>query len=599
MTFFCAKCQERHDVRDISADMWSICRNGLYEEFKKRFMKLIDEPGDHRDIQDDLSDLCDNIQRFINTPEPAIRPVSGKENEARINAFFGLNPNNLKQLTNVSKSGNVVQGVYTIRLSILLNLYARWESASYSIDPVPKIWFDEVMFEQPVKVYFAENGVLDKVTDLDNVPFSQGDTPKNTTMLGFTHICPHCGRVLSRASGTAEEIVVALAGAPRAGKTACLVSMLHTLLNGNCPGIRVIPMAHDDKWDGISTEITKYSKGIKVDKTPENITAVPSHSFKLQLNDKYRTQRVLTIVDMPGEFWQGTSGLTSDFFKKYSGIYENIDSIWFMISKATVCLSQVAVIPEQVEADVKENISEHMEIIRGSAPQNLSANLSMLKSQLQKPMPPIMVIVSKPDYSIGQLDAENTRKYKLFPPADMDVSGCNAEDLSKVLHSDNQRLYGLNQKTIWEHAANVRAFIEETCPSFLSAIEDNCPDRFYAAVSPYGHPAANPEDFYATAPTPYHELYPFLWTMAIHGGLQIHQDCKWIKKNFLGSISSTEHTRELCFYRSAYRTLPVSGSKAEKRKAEERNLTFATISNNLLMNGRKYVPEVVINHERT
>lgn len=593
MTFFCAKCQERHDVRDISADMWSICRNGLREELKIRFKKLIDEPGDHSDVRSDLYDLYNDILGFIYTQEPALHPVSGKDNEARINAFFGLNPNNLKQLTNVSKSGNVVQGVYTIRFGILLNLYARWESASYSIDPVPKIWFDEVMFEQPVKVYFAENGVLDKVTDLDNVPFSQDDS-----MLGFTHICPHCGRVLSRASGTAEEIVVALAGAERAGKTACLVSMLHTLLMGNCPGIRVIPMAHDDKWNDINTQIDLYSKGIKVLKTPEDIIAVPAHSFKLQLNDKYRTQRVLTIVDMPGEFWNGSAGLTPAFFKKYSGIYENIDSIWFMISKSTVCLSQVAMIPDQVEDDLLNNVSEDVGIIRGSAPQNLSANLSMLKSQLQKPMPPIMVIVSKPDYSIGQLDQENTQKFKLFPPADMDVSSCNAEDLAKVLHSDSQRLYGLNQKTIWEHAANVRAFIEETCPSFLSAIEDNCPDRFYASVSPYGHPAYD-DEFSATAPTPYHELYPFLWTMAIHGGLQIHQDCKWIKMNFLRVITSTEHTRELCFYRSACRTLPVSGSKTEKRKAEERNLTFATISNNLLMNGRKYIPEVVINHERT
>jgi hypothetical protein len=570
--------------------MWSICKDGLRDQVKDRFKALIDAPGAHSENKEDLYDLYNDMLGFILMPEPEISQVNGKHTDARINAFFPLNSTNVKQLVNASRSGNVVTGVYTVRFGILLNLYARWEGANYSIEIVPHEWYDEVMFEQELKAYFEENGVLDKVTDMENVPF-----PVDEQMQGFTHICPHCGRVLSRASGTAEEIVVALAGAPRAGKTACMVSMLNSLLDGTCPGIRVIPMAHDDKWNDLNKEIEYFSKGQRVEKTPDKITAVPAHSVKIQLNDKYQTQRVLTIVDMPGEFWQGTSGLTADFFKQYSGIYQNIDCIWFVISKATVCLSEVNAIPDMVQEELLVKASEDVDIIKKSAPQNLSVNLSMLKSQLQKEMPPIMVIVSKPDYSVGDLDEEKTQEYNLFPAEDMDVSSCNAVDLMEVLHSDSRRLYGLNQYPIWQHAANVRTFIEETCPSFLNAIESNCENRFYTAVSPYGHPAADRDDDMSMAPTPYHELFPFLWTLAIQGGLQIRQDCRWLKKNFWDKIVSDEHTREQVFFRYTEKDLPAA---KKDKKAEDRKRVTDTIRNNLLMNGHKYIPEVVINHEK-
>lgn len=593
MTFFCAKCQKRHDVREISADMWSICKDGLREALKARFKELIDTSGNHSANKEDLYDLYNDILGFILIPEPQLSEVPNKNRESRINACFSLNPNNLKQLSNLRKEGSVAVGNYVIHFGTILNLYSRWNEAQYSIDVVPKEWFSISIYEQPVKVFFSENGVVDKVTDMENVPFSEGDH-----MHGFTHICSSCGCVLSRASGTAEEIVVALAGAPRAGKTACMVAMISSLLNGGCPGIRVIPMAHDDKWSDLSREIEYYQQGMRVEKTPDRITDVPAHSLKVQLNDRNHTQRVLTIVDMPGEFWQGTHGLTTDFFKQYAGIYENIDCIWFVISKATICLSNVHMIPESVQDALLNFVSEDVGIIRDSAPQNLSANLSMLKTQLQHPLPPTMVIVSKPDYSIGELDEEKTRQYKLFPPETMDVPSSNGSELMQVLNSDATRLFGMNQYPIYEHSNNVRQFIDDVCPSFLTSIESNCSDHFYAAVSPYGHPAADRDDLGCDVPTPYHELYPFLWALSIQGGLQVYQDCKWLKKNFFGKVVSDEHTRELVFFRHKEQNLPAPHGGKEKQLWEDRKLVNNAIRNNLLMNSRKYVPEVVINHER-
>ena len=593
MTFFCAKCQKRHDVREISADMWSICRNGLREQVRERFKKLIDAPGEHSSKKDELNNLYNNILGFISFQEPPMSDLPGKYREARINACFSLNSNNLKQLTDVHKDGSVAVGTYTIRFGTLLNMYARWDEAQHTIDVVPKEWFNAVMYEQPVKVFFAPNGVIDKVTDLENAPFAEGEL-----MHGFTHICANCGCVLSRAAGTAEEIVVALAGAPRAGKTACMVAMINSLLNGGCPGIRVIPMAHDDKWRDLSKEIEYYRQGMRVEKTPDRIADVPAHSLKVELNDRYHTQRVITIVDMPGEFWQGTHGLTEDFFRQYAGIYENIDCIWFVISKATVCLSNVHMIPESVQHDLANFVSEDISIIKDSAPQNLSTNLSMLKTQLQRPLPPAMVIVSKPDYSIGELDREKTQQYKLFPADTFNVPSINANDLTNLLNSDSTRLYGMNQYPMYEHAENVRSFIEDVCNPFLTAIESNCSDHFYVSVSPYGHPAAERDDPTCEMPAPYHELYPFLWTMSTLGGLQVYQDCKWLRQNFFGRVVSEQHTRELVFFHPSLLNQAPPRGRNEKQVWEDRNLVYSAIHNNLLMNGKRFIPEVVINHER-
>ena len=600
MTFFCAKCQKRHDVHEISADLWSICKrkddqgnSQLRENVKTRFMELINTRGGGTE-KAELMSLYNNVLAFLNSPEPAIGEVSGWHREARINAFFALNKNTYRTALNTNAEGDVVSGTYKIRLGILLNLYSRWDLADYvsAISLIPKEWYNEVIHEQEMKVYFGDNGVLDKVTDLENVPFPEGDE-----MHGFTHICPHCGHELSRAAGAAEEIVVALAGAPRAGKTACMVAMLSSILKNNCPGIRIVPMAHDHKWDNLRGEIDFYDQGKKVEKTPDKLTEVPAHSILIQLNDRAKTQRVLTIVDMPGEFWQGTTGLTPEFFREYAGIYENIDCIWFVISKATVCLSHTSNIPNYVVEDLSKIVSEEADIIRKSAPQNLSINLGMLDSQLQKPMPPIIVIVSKADYSITEVDEERTRTYKLFPEDLMEVASENASDLNTALKTDSHRLHGLGQYPLYEHSNNVRSFIEDTCPPFLTAIEENCPDHFYTAVSPYGHPALDRDADYTEEPNPYHELFPFIWTLAIKGGLQIFQGCKWIKKNFLNMVVSEEHSKELVTFRYTNRNMPVPKGK-DKQRIEDLNQVYKAISNNMLMNGHNYISEVVINHEK-
>lgn len=609
MTYFCAKCQKRHDVKEISADMWNICRPTLRNRVNNRLKELIEEPGDHSEYKTELFDLYNDLLGFLASPNPVVESSQGKHRNAQVNAYFPLNMANCRQrLSGCTINGGVVSGTYNVQLGELLLLLPKWDqqSSSQSLQYVPKAWYSENLLSLPLQAYFQENGVLDKVTDMENVPFT--DKTATATMtgesrnadLGYTHICPHCGCVISRAAGRAEEIVVALAGAPRAGKTACMIATLHSLLQSNCPGVRIVPMDNDSKWNNLESEIKNYyKKGKKVEKTPDKITEVPAHSILLEVAGNPRIRKVLTIVDMPGEFWQGASGLTADFFKQYSGIYENIDCIWFVISKATVSLSHVDQIPSFVQEKLRSEVSEDAEIIQKSAPQNLSINLGMLRNHLNlrgKPMPPMIVIVSKPDYSTTQLDEKKNQEYQLFP--EENVASVNAEDLARTMKASSKNGYGVAQYPIYEHAQNVRSFIEDTCPAFLSAVEDNCPDRCYAAVSPYGHAAGDRDDLDLVPPVPYHELIPFIWTLAIQGGLTIYQSCKWLKKNFLNIQVSEEHTREAVSFRYTNRNLPVPKRGREKQEIEDRNRFYAAICNNLLMNGRSFVAEVVIPHEK-
>lgn len=597
MTYFCAKCQERHNVTEISADMWSICRPKLRNRVTERLKELIDAPGSHSEHETELFDLYNDLLGFLASPNPVLVPTGETDRGTQVNAYFPLNRENCKKrLSGSTGNGRVISGTYSVNLGQLLALLPKWDqqSTSQNLEYVPETWRSETLLSLPLQAYFQENGVLDKVTDMQNVPFTDGAD------LGYIHICPHCGCVISRAAGCAEEIVVALAGAPRAGKTACMIATLHSLLQGNCPGVRIVPTDNDSKWSNLESEIKNYyRKGKKVEKTPDKITEVPANSILLEVAGNPRIRKVLTIVDMPGEFWQGASGLTADFFRQYSGIYENIDCIWFVISKATISLSHVEDIPDSVQAKLRTEVSEDVQIIQNSAPNNITVNLGMLKKQLnanKKPMPPVIVIVSKPDYCTTALDKKKTQEFQLFPGED--VATANVKELGGIMKANSRGGFGVVQYPIYEHAMNVRAFIEDTNRGFLSAVENNCRDRCYVAVSPYGHAAGDRDNPELNPPVPYHELIPLIWTLAIQGGLTIYQSCKWLKKNFLNQTVSEDHTREAVFFRYSNRNLPVPKRGPERRVVEDRNQVYAAICNNLMMNGRNYVTEVVIHHEK-
>lgn len=601
MDFFCAKCQKRHNVKMISADMWSVCGKQLREEVKNWFESW--QNDDHSDNAEAMRRLKDDILTFLGLADAngalSMEPFAGRSADARINAYFALYEGNFKnQLVGMTTVPGKTTGIYIIRLGMVLTLYMHWMDADEACvklaEQLQEGLRDTVILEQPITITYNDNGTLNRVGDEKDVPFSR----KNGEMVGFNRICPCCGRVLSRASGRAEEIVVALAGAARAGKTACLVATISALNSGKFAGAQIIPQAHDGMWTRLEKEVRFYERGEKVEKTPINLNEAPAYSFLIKMKDPHETQRVLTVVDMPGEAWFSEKGLAEQFFRDYAGIYENLDAIWMVISKATICLSGAFTIPEDVGQELNHVASEDVEIIQNAAPERLHTNLDFLRTKLHKKLPPTLVIVSKPDYQLrGEADAG------LFPTNCGDIAYTSREELDRLVNINTRELVGMRQTPLWNHAADVRDFIKNTAPKYIEAIEQNCEDRFYMSVSPYGHSAsdrtADPDsNVCENLPSAYHELYPFLWTMAIHGAVPISQHVTWITRDILGRVRDEESQNRPYFFRCRReQQVPMLKGNA-KIQWEDLLQIEKTIGDNLLMHTLKCSTEVVLNHKR-
>ena len=601
MEFFCTQCQKRHPVEDIAADMWSICKADILTGLTGLVWRMQEELG--QKLSEEISDLRDILISFINKVDNVedmadMKTFEEQESAAasfrvreQVKAAFALRPADARSTPGAKSQGNLVKIPYTVPLSKIVSLYTSCVSGKERSDMekivlhIPDEWMEENLYAKDVILYLDDNGVLDKVTDLNNVPIQSGDV-----LLGFRRVCSHCGKLLSRAAGFAPEIVVALSGSPRAGKSSCMVAMISSLLNQMCPGIRIIPQPNDDVWNFMKTEVDFFNQCKKVTKTPNLQQEVPVYSMLLELNDRSKTRRVLTVVDMPGEFWQTGTGLTAEFFEQYSGLYRNIDCIWFVTSKPTVRLSS-SDIPENEKKRLVAETSETAEVIYQASPSNLESNLSMLKSHLsshKQEMPPLLVIVSKPDYIVSPVDEEATRTYRMFP-LDQDVVGVSADDLTSLIRHDNQQIYGMYVSSLFSHGKDVRDYISDCNSLFISAVESNCADRFYVALSAYGQPALERESPMRRKPTPYHELYPLLWTLLITGCTRAYHNCNWITKNFLGRIvDNTPSLVGVVFPYSKVQQMIHQAQQKDKRRAEDLKIIYRDLSNNLFMRDGKY-----------
>lgn len=609
MKYFCAKCKCCHEVEDIAVDMWSICRDDIIDAIQNL---LLPPDNADQDLQNGLFQVSNALVAYLNSTR---NPDFFQKPGVRVNGAYGISYRKRGLLQGAWENNQVTGGVYEITLDRILSSfteYARAQGRKEDLEAIRRVITPgmrrQFVYRRDLRLTFFPNHAVDRVTDAGDIPFPDS----KGRLRGFHHICSHCGCSISGAAGRAEETVVALAGSPRAGKTSCMIAMIASLLAGSCPGVQVVPLPQDPKWQELMEELSRYQRGIKITKTPAVQSQVPAQSLLVQLGEVQPVQRVLTVVDMPGEFWQGGSGLTGEFFRQYAGIYENIDCIWFVASKATVRMSNAGEVPDQVKVRLAKDTAEDMEVIRRANPMNLGANLQMLRSQLeaklQRPMPPTMVIVTKPDYLVSQVDREDTGAYGLFPVDSSDVPGENAAEYGKMLTMERGTRYVLRQDALYAHAQQVRQFIGNANRQFLQAVENNCPDRFYVSLSPYGRPARDEDQQTGMAPTPYHELLPFIWTMAITGGIRVRHKCKWLRRGLFRQVVGDETTEESIAYHHDRRN---SLTAKDKQTLEDRNAIYRDITNNLLMHpdrqldaagravGIHYIPYTTIQHGRT
>lgn len=454
---------------------------------------------------------------------------------------------------------------------------------------------------------------------------SPGRTDKKNRYTGISNkrVCPHCGKYVSTAVGMAPELVVALAGSPRSGKTSCITAIINGLKNDHYSGlgISMIIPSNDPRWKVMDSEITKFSKGLIVTKTPQEIEEVPSYSYLIQLGDN--STRVLTFVDMPGEFWNNGSdeddqnsalapkdstlevGLSEKFYEKYAGLYQNIDCIWLFISKLAV--HQVDLSKDSMGNDAYKNnqdrlikqTSDSSDTILGSSPAYIRPILRDLNKHLtshSQGMPPVAVILTKSEVMLDEknpMEAGMIQNYNLYPSDGErvlrnNIHAYNVMEMRNVVgrRQDDGSRY-LLEKAFYDRNQLVRSYIHANHHSLLNAIEDNCPSRFYIAMAAYGHPAYKEEDQHkATPPTPYHEVYPLLWTLSITRNYTIQHNCKYFTQNFMSKLLNLGNSSSVTAIH--YTNFHYSAKPIEKKFASEEqkdyNAILASIRSNLLMN---------------
>ena len=591
MEYFCTKCQRKHSADRIGFDLWEICK----ERAAARAEELL---GDQR------QDLAEGVARWCRDPNNKSFVFVGGDLLNRIAAEPGR------------ANQTIVSGRFSLPLSWLLDEYARANRLDVNsirayLDP--EEYYQEVYsgYMKVTYVVVDEQRVLTRLQDENNDPFTI-----DGVKLGFRRCCPK-GHLLSPAVGKAKEYVVALAGSPRAGKTSCLIAITRALRDKLYPGMSLDSFYDDPQWEKIVKEIGKYKEGLPPDKTGLTDRDL-NYSILVKVGN---AKRVLTFVDMPGELWQADgTGFSTQFYTDYAGIYENLDCIWFFISKWTAYGSAATNLMEDNLKKVEDLTAETKKQVEEGDAANLNANLSNLREQLNAsgmPIPPIAVILTKGDVPITPEDWQHAKKFGLFPTADgalatpADVKGVNSQELQKLfLCAGSGKAALLDEHEYWLRSKWVREFFRTVNGSSLSeAIEENCEKRTYISMAAYGHYAPKEDsDLKPIPPTPYHEMLPLLWTFAILGALPVKHRCEWYRHPLLGKpelvrkedLTVTFSNARYDYLRSGQAAAGGKGSQNPER--DDRNCCVLDIGKNLLTimdnRGNHNFSTTVIPHEK-
>lgn len=591
MKYFCARCQQKYDIGDIAADMYDICG----DEIRQRLQEIVNDKTESNRDRDAY------LYRLIR--------MCSDESET-VGRFFAISGNSAETgLDHPARTGMILRGRLRLSVNRLVSIYKQsglWSADRESnnvptADPAVLLKDDlgKTVYEEDLQFVYGEAGpkkelYLDYYMDSENNPFGFTDEYNNNILRGFRRCCPHCGRRLAAAVGKASEIVVALSGSPRSGKTSSIVSMASVLRSGKYQpyGLSMESFNNDEQWQNLQREINNYDRGVKVTKTETSVSSAFSYSVLVRAGN---VKRVLTFVDMPGEFWQNQSGngLTSEFFKQYSGLYENIDCIWFFISKLTAYGYDLGddLSRNDTQRRLLAESSDVPNVVMLDGPDNLYANLRLLGDSLKargKEIPPCAVILTKTEIDVS--DADKVKEYGLFPVENgkiattASISSYNVNELKKVFVADGSGGYHLGERAFHSYAMNTRNFFLNSAPGIAKAFEDNLKYRFYIAAAFYGHRAVSEEDIdKAYNPTPFHELFPLIWTLSIMGSLQISHPCVWNTKNWLGAYKqSSEGSVGVTFFSKPYMAgeKPKTGTPEQK---EDKFLLYQDIGANLLL----------------
>ena len=616
MRYFCPTCQQWHPAEDIAADLYQMCRKDVAEQLKAKASAW--NAQDHylsgKDMGDAFSNRLADVQKFLG---------DGDENAAigvRRAFLFSSEEIVQKRMKNAQWQGSTVRGLFTLDFNWLLDAFYQKSNAGQNptdrVEALLRAYGDELLFSQMAEVVFtALVGDDGKKRYMFDRIIAQGGVRSS-----FSRACPWCGRVVQPAQGRAPETVIGLVGGPRAGKTSSVVAVVSSLLSDEMRenGISLTkPNGYDPQRDWLMNEIRWYRQGYIVRKTEDkDFKEVPSYSLLVTIDNT--VTRVLTFVDMPGEFWEKGSGITEEFFREYGRLYQSVHCIWYLFSKLGVLRTDLRGADDATHRLVEET-ADTADILEGCDAASVDANLSELKRYLEnheQRMPPVAVIMSKAEVLRGE-DPDSQREemelmeqYRLFP-----VRGgkprcdatTNLNELKDVFEYDPfNKNYYLKEQAFYYRGADVRSFLRFFNKALLDAIEDNCERRFYFSTAAYGHAASadrpdlkqkeqkgaqedkakreEGKSIQAYGATPYRELYPVLWTFAITGGLPVRHEIRYLRQRLLTAIFNAGggqlvDTIGTFYFRHRGQDNMVPGGQ----KPADRRQIWADIQENLLM----------------
>lgn len=629
MQYFCAQCQAKHNVSDIKFDLYHICQKTVAEHLMKIRTGYKDE---------DSINAFSSIVKFINSQKDS-------------GTYFLFSRNQvLEHLTDREGSGASLVGTFTLTLKWVLDAYSDYvhkTSAKGAAAVKPSNLSNlakndqSVVFSQDMDFRFHRVSGSDELV-ADYIAPGRVGRSNRFAQISTMRSCSHCGKNVSSVVGKAPEIVIAATGVERAGKTSCITAITSSLLKNNdlynALGLKMVCPENDPQWEALTKEIETYHKGYVVTKTPKNQTEVPAYSYMVNMQKEHN--RVLTFVDMPGEFWNGKNGLTNEFFEQYAGLFHNLDCIWLFIPRLAVHKVDLGVDEDKDEKELNEIERKNREnqrrlralsadsaiTIAGSSSTKIESTLTSLSNYLSteqvdakgkriasKGMPPVAVILTKTELMENPRnpnEAAMIGKYNLFPVKDGKLNSANVNSMNKlqvtqILGRDREEnCFYISERDFHNSSRLVRNYLSAKNKPLLEALENCCPNHFFIAMAAYGHPAApapkasdkeepnaaadpNAVKITPTPPTPYHEMYPLIWTLAISSDFPIRHGCKWYTYGFwarlLNSGSKTAPSEGFEYVNFDYKHFLSANSKPQKHP-EEAAIRERNVASNLLFN---------------
>ena len=489
----------------------------------------------YRQLHESIIQVEANIERIGDTTELLSKRLSGEDR------FKCITLDDIESCMSFRKKRETMyDGIWTLDIVWLKEKLTWLGIEDYDLSGVENV----TLLDVRCSFYYTRS------TDGTLIPKEIRDGSEN--IVSDERRCGKCGRLLSPDIGKAQEIRILLQGNSRAGKSSCIVSAVDWMLRMRKAGIEVRLCERDLRQDDshyhnwIHEELENYRAGYKVKKTPIAQKEPGMFSVLVKVNDELR---VLTFIDMPGEFFESPSDGQDGLFLQYRPIYRCCDIVWTCMQYEV--LAQKPLTGQQISRmeDQTSLTEKQLEKALGYYIARLRVIMSYLKDNGIHSFPYHAVILTKSDAVSDYQDRLEERRVFSADPKNL------KDALTKYRRSEGDAgVLALDEFKFHHFANDVRRFFvesqKENDDNMCQIMEEFSQNTRYFAMSSYGHyvvekDAPPSETKRPCPPTPYHTQLPLLWAMTAFDQLPVCYDVNLKEElSALGRMITGERYRD-------------------------------------------------------